>query len=141
MTYCSVVTVLTLVGLRKKCFHHYAVLKILSLRSPSMDIYHVGQNSGPCDLLDGAIMSTFDRRMRNSSAEGGGWGEGVQSKITLTETTSVSRIVYLNNITYPTKYANRTYHLPNLKVLAFSLDMILNDQVPAFPLKIESSCK
>ena len=35
MTYCSVVTVLVLVGLTKKRFGHYAILKILSLRSPS----------------------------------------------------------------------------------------------------------
>ena len=34
MTYCSVVTVLALVGLTKKRFGHYAVSKILSLRSP-----------------------------------------------------------------------------------------------------------
>ena len=34
MTYCSVVTVLALVGLTKKRFGHYAILKILSLRSP-----------------------------------------------------------------------------------------------------------
>ena len=35
MTYCSVVTVLALVSLIKKRFGHYAILKILSLRSPS----------------------------------------------------------------------------------------------------------
>ena len=35
MTYCSVVTVLALVGLTKKRFGHYAVLKSSSLRSPS----------------------------------------------------------------------------------------------------------
>ena len=35
MIYCSVVTVLALVGLTKKRFGHYAVLKILSLGSPS----------------------------------------------------------------------------------------------------------
>ena len=35
MTYCSVVKVLVLVGLTKKRFGHYAILKILSLRSPS----------------------------------------------------------------------------------------------------------
>ena len=35
MTYCSVATVLGLVGLTKKHFGHYAILKILSLRSPS----------------------------------------------------------------------------------------------------------
>ena len=35
MTYCSVVAVLVLVGLTKKRFGHYAILKILSLRSPS----------------------------------------------------------------------------------------------------------
>ena len=34
MTYRSVVTILTLVGLTKKRFGHYAVSKILSLRSP-----------------------------------------------------------------------------------------------------------
>ena len=34
MTYCSVVTVLALVGLTKKHFGHYAILTILSLRSP-----------------------------------------------------------------------------------------------------------
>ena len=34
MTYCSVVTVLVLVGLTKKRLGHYAILKILSLRSP-----------------------------------------------------------------------------------------------------------
>ena len=37
MTYCSVVTVLVLVGLTKKRFGHYAILKILSLRSPSTE--------------------------------------------------------------------------------------------------------
>ena len=36
MTYCSVVTVLAIVGLTKKCFGHHAILKILSLRSPSI---------------------------------------------------------------------------------------------------------
>ena len=40
MTYCSVVTVLALVGLTKKRFGHYAILKILSLRSPSRNISH-----------------------------------------------------------------------------------------------------
>ena len=35
MTYCSVVTVPALLGLTKKCFDHFAVLKNLSLRSPS----------------------------------------------------------------------------------------------------------
>ena len=35
MTYCSVVTVLALVGLTKERFGHYAVLKILYLRSSS----------------------------------------------------------------------------------------------------------
>ena len=35
MTYCSVVAVLALVGSTKKRFGHYAILKILSLRSPS----------------------------------------------------------------------------------------------------------
>ena len=35
MTYCSVVAVLVLVGLTKKRFGHYAILKILPLRSPS----------------------------------------------------------------------------------------------------------
>ena len=35
MTYCSVVTVLASVGLTKKRFGHYAILKNLSLRSPS----------------------------------------------------------------------------------------------------------
>ena len=35
MTYCSVVIVLALVGLTKKRFGHYAILKNLSLRSPS----------------------------------------------------------------------------------------------------------
>ena len=34
MTYCSVVEVFALVGLTKKRFGHYAILKILSLRSP-----------------------------------------------------------------------------------------------------------
>ena len=34
MTYCSVVAVLSLVGLTKKLFYHHAILKILSLRSP-----------------------------------------------------------------------------------------------------------
>ena len=37
MTYCSVVAVLALVGLTKKRFGHYAILKILSLRSPRFD--------------------------------------------------------------------------------------------------------
>ena len=35
MAYCYMVTVLALVGLTKKRFGHYAILKILSLRSPS----------------------------------------------------------------------------------------------------------
>ena len=35
MTYCSVVTALALVGLTKKRFGRYAILKVLSLRSPS----------------------------------------------------------------------------------------------------------
>ena len=35
MTYCSVVTVLALVGLTRKRFGHYAILKNLTLRSPS----------------------------------------------------------------------------------------------------------
>ena len=35
MTYCSVVTVLALVGSTKKRFGHYAILQILSLRSSS----------------------------------------------------------------------------------------------------------
>ena len=35
MTYCSVVTVLALIGLTKKHFGHYAILKNLSLRLPS----------------------------------------------------------------------------------------------------------
>ena len=35
MTYYSVVTVLASVGLTKKSFGHYAILKILSLRLPS----------------------------------------------------------------------------------------------------------
>ena len=35
MTYCSVVAVLALVGLTKKRFGHYAILKILPLKSPS----------------------------------------------------------------------------------------------------------
>ena len=35
MTHCSVVAVLVLVGLTKKNFGHYAILKILFLRSPS----------------------------------------------------------------------------------------------------------
>ena len=38
MTYCSVVTVLALVGLTKKRFGHYAILKNLSFRSLSMTI-------------------------------------------------------------------------------------------------------
>ena len=37
MTYCSVVTVLALDGLAKKRFGHHAIMKILSLRSPSSD--------------------------------------------------------------------------------------------------------
>ena len=36
MTYCSVVAVLALIGLTKKRFDHYAILKILSLRSPRL---------------------------------------------------------------------------------------------------------
>ena len=35
MVYCSVIGVLALVGLTKKPFGHYAILKILSLRSPN----------------------------------------------------------------------------------------------------------
>ena len=35
VTCCSVVEVLALVGLTKKRFGHYAILKILSLRSPN----------------------------------------------------------------------------------------------------------
>ena len=37
MTYCSVVAVLVLLGLTMKRFGHYAILKILSLRSLSYD--------------------------------------------------------------------------------------------------------
>ena len=39
MTYCSVVAALVLVGLTKKRFGHYAILKILSLRSPSYRVH------------------------------------------------------------------------------------------------------
>ena len=35
MSYCSVVTVHALVGLTKKRFGHYAILKILSIRAQS----------------------------------------------------------------------------------------------------------
>ena len=38
MTYCSVVTVLALVGSTKKRFAHHAILKILSLRPPSRKV-------------------------------------------------------------------------------------------------------
>ena len=38
MTYCSVVAVLALVGLTKKRFSHYAILKLLSLRSQSIGL-------------------------------------------------------------------------------------------------------
>ena len=54
MTYCSVVAVLALVGLTKKRFGHYAVLKILSLRSPST-VY--------VDLLACALRFTFNRKI------------------------------------------------------------------------------
>ena len=45
MTYCSVVTVLALVGLTKKRFGHYAILKNLSLRSPK-EIREIEEKSG-----------------------------------------------------------------------------------------------
>ena len=35
MTYCSVATVVGVVGLTEKLFGHYPILKVLSLRSPS----------------------------------------------------------------------------------------------------------
>ena len=35
VTYCSVVEVLALIGLTKKRFDHYAILKTVYLRSPS----------------------------------------------------------------------------------------------------------
>ena len=38
LTYCSVVAVLVLVGLTKKCFDHHAILKLFPLRSPSMSL-------------------------------------------------------------------------------------------------------
>ena len=41
MTHCSVVAVLAIVGLTKKRFGHYAILKILSLRSPSFSFSSV----------------------------------------------------------------------------------------------------
>ena len=40
MTYCSVVAVLVLVSLTKKRFGQYAILKILSLRSPRNGLLH-----------------------------------------------------------------------------------------------------
>ena len=43
MTYCSVVTVLALVGLKKKCFGHYAILNIFSLRSPRRCLLSITQ--------------------------------------------------------------------------------------------------
>ena len=50
MTYCSVVAVLALVSLTKKRFGHYAVLKILSLRSPSRN--SVRLNKGAWVMLN-----------------------------------------------------------------------------------------
>ena len=44
MTYFSVVAVLALVGLTKKCFGHYAILKILPLRSPSRNVLTHSKN-------------------------------------------------------------------------------------------------
>ena len=44
MTYCSVVTALALVGLTTKRFGHYAVLKILSLRSRSEKSLMIGDS-------------------------------------------------------------------------------------------------
>ena len=41
MTYCSVAAVLVLVGLTKKRVGHYAILKILSLRSPSTFLLYI----------------------------------------------------------------------------------------------------
>ena len=41
MTCCSVVTVFVLVGLTKKSFGHYAILKNLSLRSPRVHITYL----------------------------------------------------------------------------------------------------
>ena len=59
MTYCSVVAVLALVGLTKKRFGHYAILKILSLRSPSKAVKFLSSKAHfplmrfmkPCRLL------------------------------------------------------------------------------------------
>ena len=39
MTYFPVVTALALVGLTKKRFGHYTIMKILSLRSPRFENY------------------------------------------------------------------------------------------------------
>ena len=51
MTYCSRVAVLALVGLTKKRSGHYAILKILSLRSPSNFSLHTAQSIYLLDYL------------------------------------------------------------------------------------------
>ena len=60
MAYCSAVTVLAIDGLAKRYFGHYAILKILSLRSPSSNstsnlslrIFHISMASVSVDYHD-----------------------------------------------------------------------------------------
>ena len=83
MTYCSVVTILALVGLTKKRFDHYATFKILSLRSPSTKLstaciamhnsaWHWENNQGnfKAIVLDwaGLCLSSFSRTAFHYSA-------------------------------------------------------------------------
>ena len=51
MTYCSVVTVFASVGLTKKRFGHYAILKLLSLRSARYTGCNYQQLNYPTEIL------------------------------------------------------------------------------------------
>ena len=53
MTYCPVVTVLALVGLTKKRFGRYSILKNLSLRSPSWQLLIMRPQ------LDASVLNTY----------------------------------------------------------------------------------
>ena len=55
MNFCSVVTVLVLVGLTKKRFGHYAILKDLSLRSPSWGVRSGVEMRNMCNLVNDCV--------------------------------------------------------------------------------------
>ena len=74
MTYCSVVTVLALVDFTKKRFGHYAILKILSLRSPR-NTFFWRSVALPCEKVIFAfersyITSTIRKSMLNVPVPG-----------------------------------------------------------------------